>query len=85
MNCVINKYNEDHLDKTTKFVIKNFPKIMHFVWNNLDPQMMIETKASLATLPNFDIASKSLIKALKFLESSGRTFRVERFPLCFMK
>jgi hypothetical protein len=26
-----------------------------------------------------------LIKALKFLELSGKTFRVERFPLCFMK
>ncbi|MDR2411920.1 MAG: hypothetical protein LBD88_05175 [Candidatus Peribacteria bacterium] len=85
MNCVINKYNEDDLDKTTRFIVKNFPEIKHFVWNNLDPQMMIETKASLTTLPNFDIASKSLIKALKFLELSGKTFRVERFPLCFMK
>ncbi|NUJ97290.1 radical SAM protein [Candidatus Gracilibacteria bacterium] len=85
INSVINKYNQNHLDKTTKFIVKNFPNITHFVWNNLDPLMMRQTKIALSTLPDFDIASLSLIHAMKFLELSGRTFRVERFPLCFMR
>jgi len=85
LNCVINKYNQTHLDKTVKFIVKNFPDIRHFVWNNLDPQMMRQTEIALSTLPDFDIAWKTLIEAMKFLESTNRTFRVERLPLCFMR
>lgn len=85
LNCVINKYNENHLDKTVKFVVKNFPSINHFVWNNLDPEMMRKTKIALSTLPDYDKASESLLKALKFLEKNKKTFRVERFPLCYMR
>jgi MoaA/NifB/PqqE/SkfB family radical SAM enzyme len=85
LNCVLNKYNQNHLDKTVKFIVKNFPNINHFVWNNLDPLMMRKTKVALSTLPDFDIAWKSLIKWLEFLEKNNKTFRVERLPLCFMK
>ena len=53
---MINKYNQTHLDKTVKFVVKNFPNINHFVWNNLDPKMMRKTKIAESTLPDFDIA-----------------------------
>nr|MDD3720116.1 radical SAM protein [Candidatus Gracilibacteria bacterium] len=85
LNCVINRYNQNHLDKTVKFIVKNFPEIRHFVWNNLDPLMMRKTKTALSTLPDYDIAGESIIKAMSFLESTGRTFRVERLPLCFMR
>lgn len=85
LNCVINKYNQTHLDKTVKFIVKNFPDIRHFVWNNLDPQMMRQTDIALSTLPDFNIAWKTLVEAMKFLESTNRTFRVERLPLCFMR
>jgi hypothetical protein len=37
-------------------MIKNFPWINHYVWNNLDPQMMRQTDIALSTLPDFDIA-----------------------------
>jgi hypothetical protein len=82
---VINHYNEDHLDKIVIFLDKNFPKIHHFVWNNLDPLMMRQTKIALSTLPNFDIFEKSLKKAMDYLSSKNKTFRAERIPLCFMK
>lgn len=85
LNCVINKYNQNHLDKTVKFIVKNFPQIRHFVWNNLDPLMMRQTEVALSTLPDFDIAWKSIKLALGFLESTNRTYRVERLPLCFMR
>lgn len=85
LNCVINHYNQEHLEKTVKFIVKNFPQIQHFVWNNLDPLMMRKTETALSTLPDFKIAWEHIVKALSFLESTGRTFRVERLPLCFMR
>lgn len=85
INCVINKYNQTHLDKTVKFLVKNFPQINHYVWNNLDPQMMRQSSIALSTLPDFKLAWESLVKALSFLDKSWKTFRVERLPLCFMR
>jgi len=85
INTVISHYNEGHLDKTVKFLVKHFPPIKHFVWNNLDPLMMRKTETALSTLPDFEKAEKSLIPALRYLEGTGRTFRVERLPLCFMR
>lgn len=85
LNCVINKYNQNHLDRTVYFVNKYFPQIRHFVWNNLDPLMMRQTPVALSTLPDFDIAGESLQKALSLLEWEWKTFRIERLPLCFMR
>lgn len=85
LNCVINKYNQTHIDKTVQFITKNFPQIKHFVWNNLDPLMMRKTKIAESTLPDYDIAWESLIKWLALLESQWKTYRVERLPLCFMR
>lgn len=85
INTVINHYNQTHLDKTVKFLVKHFPPIQHFVWNNLDPLMMRKTDTAWSTLPNFDVFQESLHEAMSFLESGGRTFRVERVPLCYMR
>ena len=85
INTVINHYNETHLDKTVKFLVRHFPKIRHFVWNNLDPEMMRKTETAWSTLPNFDNFKLSLNEALKFLQDSGRTFRVEKMPLCYIR
>lgn len=85
INCVINRYNQAHLDKIAKFVAKCFPQINHFVWNNLDPEMLRDTKIAKSMLPNFDKVSESLREALRFLEKQNKTFRVEKLPICFME
>lgn len=85
INTVINHYNQWHLDKTVKFLVKHFPQIRHFVWNNLDPEMMRKTKTAWSTMPDFDTFSEPLKKAMAFLESSGRTFRAEKVPLCYIR
>lgn len=85
INTVINHYNETHLDKTVKFLVKHFPQIRHFVWNNLDPEMMRKTETAWSTLPNFDNFKPSLNEALRFLQNSWRTFRVEKMPLCYIR
>lgn len=85
INTVINHYNEDHLDKTVKFLVKHFPPIRHFVWNNLDAEMMRKTDVAMTTLPDFNKFKPSLKNAMDFLEWNWRTFRAEKMPLCYIR
>jgi MoaA/NifB/PqqE/SkfB family radical SAM enzyme len=83
INTVINSFNCDHLDENVRHFTERFPFIRHFVWNNLDPSMgRAETNRDTAhRLRDFEV---SLQRAMRFLAHAGRTFRVERVPLCFM-
>jgi len=84
INCVINKLNADHLDENIRHWMTHHPYIQHFVWNNLDPSMgRAEVNQSQYTprLADFEL---SLHRALRLLQQSGRTFRVEKVPLCYM-
>jgi len=85
INTVINHYNEEHLDKTVKFLTKTFPPLRHFVWNNLDPEMMRKTDTAWSTLPNFDNFKPSLNRAMNYLDSTDRTYRAEKLPLCYIR
>ena len=84
INCVINRLNADHLDEGVRYWIDNHPEVRHFVWNNLDPSMgraEVNQKEYTPRLAQFEA---SLFRALTLLEESGRTFRVEKVPLCYM-
>ncbi|HZS36861.1 MAG TPA: radical SAM protein [Polyangia bacterium] len=83
INTVINKFNADHLDENVRRFCERFPFLQHFVWNNLDPSMgRAETNRDTAhRLADFEL---SLARAMRWLHKSGRTFRVERVPLCYM-
>ena len=83
INTVINRFNADHLDRNVRAFTERFPFLRHFVWNNLDPSMgRAETNRDTAhRLADFEL---SLARAMRFLHASGRTFRVERVPLCYM-
>ena len=83
INTVINRFNADHLDRTVRHLVGQFPFLRHFVWTNLDPSMgRAETNRDTAhRLADFEL---SLARAMRYLHSTGRTFRVERVPLCYM-
>lgn len=84
INCVINKLNADHLDENIRYWITHHPYIRHFVWNNLDPSMgraEVNQDQYTPRLADFEL---SLTRALRLLHRSGRTFRVEKVPLCYM-
>jgi MoaA/NifB/PqqE/SkfB family radical SAM enzyme len=84
INCVINKLNAGHLHENVRLLVEQHPHIRHFVWNNLDPSMgRAEVNQAMFTprLAEFEL---SLHRAMKFLHRSGRTFRVEKVPLCYM-
>lgn len=84
INCVINRLNCDHLHETIAWWIENHPGVRHFVWNNLDPSMgraEVNQDQYLHRLAEFEW---SLHEACRLLDVSGRTFRVEKVPLCYM-
>ena len=84
INCVINAYNADHLDESIRYWMEHHPYIGHFVWNNLDPSMgRAETNQERFT-PRLADFEASLHRAMTLLHESGRTFRVEKVPLCYM-
>ena len=83
VNTVINRYNSGHLHLSARYLCSRFPFIRHFVYNNMDPGMerVVEFPDTIPSLSGFEA---SLAAAMRFLDGSGRTFRVERVPLCFM-
>ena len=83
INTVINRHNADHLDRTVRALTRRFPFLRHFVWNNIDPSIGLarshpDTRTSLAGM------ELSLWRAMSYLAHTGRTFRAERVPLCYM-
>jgi hypothetical protein len=84
INCVISKLNADHLHENIEFWLDNHPHIRHFIWNNLDPSMgraEVNQDEYTPRLSDFEV---SLRRAMTLLQDSGRTFRVEKVPLCYM-
>jgi hypothetical protein len=84
INCVINRLNADHLDENVRHWMAHHPYVRHFVWNNLDPSMgraEVNQDQYTPRLADFEL---SLHRALRLLHQSGRTFRVEKVPLCYM-
>jgi len=84
INCVINKLNADHLDENIRYWIDKHPHVRHFVWNNLDPSMGRAEVNQAEYTPRLADFEVSLHRALRLLHTSGRTFRVEKVPLCYM-
>ena len=84
INTVINVYNADHLHETVMWLCERFPFIRHFVWNNMDPDgnRAEENPDCIAKHHEFQV---SLELAMDYLHRSGRSFRAERVPLCYMR
>jgi len=79
----INKYNADHLSGNVRFLLKYFPFIHYFTWNNLDPRMN-RTEEYPDVIHKLSDMELQLHKAMEILDAEGRLFQVERLPLCYM-
>ncbi len=84
INCVINRLNADHLDHNIRYFLEHHPYVRHFVWNNLDPSMGRAEVNQAQYTPRLADFELSLHRAMRLLHRSGRTFRVEKVPLCYM-
>lgn len=83
VNTVINARNADHLSFTPRFLVERFPFLRHFVWNNLDP-LMNAASLNPQLVPKLRSFEVELHRAMTWLSKAGKSFRVERVPLCFM-
>jgi MoaA/NifB/PqqE/SkfB family radical SAM enzyme len=83
INTVINTYNADHLHETVMWICDRFPFVRHFVWNNMDPDGN-RAEQNPDCIPRHHEFQVSLELAMEYLHRTGRTFRAERVPLCFM-
>lgn len=84
INTVINRYNADHLDETVRWIVGHFPFVRHFVWNNMDPDGN-RAEQNPDCIHDQREYEGSLRRAMRYLHGTGRTFRAERVPLCFMR
>ncbi len=83
INTVICAYNADHLHETVMWLCDRFPFLRHFVWNNMDPDGN-RAEDNPDCIPRHHEFQLSLELAMEYLAATGRTFRAERVPLCFM-
>ncbi len=84
INTVINAYNCDHLHETVMWLCDSFPFLRHFVWNNMDPDGNRAEEYPDCIPRHFEF-QVSLELAMEYLDRTGRTFRAERVPLCYMR
>jgi MoaA/NifB/PqqE/SkfB family radical SAM enzyme len=84
VNCVINRHNADHLDHNVRYLTTHHPQVRHFVWNNLDPSMGRAEVNQAEFTPRLADFELSLERAMRWLHKGGRTFRVEKVPLCYL-
>jgi len=83
INQTICAQNSNHLDQTARWICDHFPFIHHFSWTFLDPyQNRVAEHPD--TIPTLTQTETSLLACMHFLHESGRTFRLEKVPLCYM-
>ena len=79
----INKFNAGHLKENVQFLLRRFPFLTYFTWNNLDPRRnrTAEYPEVLHQLRDFELELKL---AMDYLHRNRKPFQVERVPLCYM-
>ena len=78
---VINKLNYQVLPETVAFFINHFP-IRHMVLNYIDPTG--KARMNKDVTPRYSDADWWIARAARLLIDAGKTFRIERVPLCYM-
>lgn len=83
INQTICAQNADHIDQTVIWICTHFPMIRHFSWTYLDPYMNRVAEYP-DVVPRLQDSEASLLAAMRYLDAGGRTFRIEKLPLCYM-
>ena len=81
INQTICAQNADHLHLTARWLCSRFPFLRHFSWTCLDTTVK-RVRAHPETVPTLKSIRKPLLAAMRHLARTGRTFRVEKVPLC---
>lgn len=83
VNQTICAQNADHVHLTARWLCERFPYLRHFSWTYLDP-LVERVAGDPGTVPTLKSTKRSLLLAMRYLARTGRTFRIEKVPLCYM-
>ncbi len=83
INQTICRQNADHVDGAVRWFCRKFPYLRHFSWTYLDTWLE-RVDCHPDVIPTLRSTEASLMRAMRFLHRSGRTFRIEKVPLCYM-
>lgn len=83
VNIVLHSLNLPHLESMVRWVMREAPHVRHVVFNGLDPHTN-RIAENPWIVPKLSDIEAPLARALAALDRAGRTFRVERIPLCYM-
>jgi len=83
INQTICKQNADHIHQTVSWLIQKFPNLHHFSWTYIDPYMN-RVQENPDVIPKLKDSEDSVLEAMRILDESRRTFRIEKLPLCYM-
>jgi pyruvate-formate lyase-activating enzyme len=83
INQTICAQNVGHLHLTARWLCSRFPFLRHFSWTCLDT-LVERVHEHPETVPALRSIKKPLREAMRYLTRTGRTFRVEKVPLCYM-
>ncbi|MBI5489742.1 MAG: radical SAM protein [Deltaproteobacteria bacterium] len=83
VNIVLNALNLPHLERTAAWLVRGFSRVRHVVFNGLDPHTnrVAENPWIVPKLADLELP---LVRTLDLLHRAGRSFRVERVPLCYL-
>ena len=83
INQTICAQNADHIHHTARWLCERFSYLKHFSWTYLDP-LVERVAGDRGTIPTLRATKRSLLLAMRYLDRAGRTFRLEKVPLCYM-
>jgi MoaA/NifB/PqqE/SkfB family radical SAM enzyme len=83
INQTICAQNADHLHRTVRWLCARFPFLHHFSWTCLDT-WVDRVHEHPETVPSLRRIRRPFLSAMRFLDRTGRTFRAEKVPLCYM-
>ena len=82
MNLTITSMNFDHLSETVRFLCGRYPEIHHYVFNYILITGCVKENTS--TVPRLVLVEPHIKRTAQILKKYGKTFRMERVPLCYM-
>ncbi|GAB0175095.1 MAG: putative heme d1 biosynthesis radical SAM protein NirJ2 [Candidatus Altimarinota bacterium] len=83
INITINAYNVSYFDRLIKAILKEFPSIHGFIINNLETSQI--PREHYSVIAKLSEIKKTIPNTLQILENSGKKFRIERVPFCYIR
>ncbi len=89
LNTTINSLNYKYLPGFVSFIMTNYPKIKHIVFNFLDPgtpdgRLKSNAAKNSWVVAKYFSAERYINSALRLLRENSVSFRIERVPLCYL-